>query len=80
MHRRVQVEVEWFIALSDAGLAEFKPLSDAARGLLRGLVLRFSEADARAIKDIEATTNHDVKAVEYWLKGRFEGPAEPRAS
>jgi len=77
MHRRVQVEVEWFIALSDAGLAEFRPLTDAARGLLRGLVLRFSEADARAIKDIEATTNHDVKAVEYWLKARFEGPAEP---
>ena len=77
MHRRVQVEVEWFIALSDAGLAEFKPLTDAARGMLRGLVLRFAEADARAIKDIEATTNHDVKAVEYWLKGRFEGPAEP---
>jgi adenylosuccinate lyase len=77
MHRRVQVEVEWFIALSDAGFAEFKPLSDAARGLLRGLVLRFSEADARAIKDIEATTNHDVKAVEYWLKGRFDGPAKP---
>ena len=36
MHRRVQVEVEWFIALSDAGFAEFKPLSEAARGLLRG--------------------------------------------
>jgi len=78
MHRRVQVEVEWFIALSDAGLAEFKPLSEAARGLLRGLVLRFSEADAQAIKDIEATTNHDVKAVEYWLKGRFSGLAEPQ--
>jgi len=77
MHRRVQVEVEWFIALSDAGLAGFKPLSDAARGLLRGLVLRFSETDARAIKDIEATTNHDVKAVEYWLKSRLDGPAEP---
>ena len=77
MHRRVQVEVEWFIALSDAGLPEFGPLTDAARGMLRGLVLRFSEADARAIKAIEETTNHDVKAVEYWLKGRFEGPAEP---
>ncbi len=72
MHRRVQVEVEWFIALSDAGFAEFKPLTEAARGLLRSLVLRFSEADAQAIKDIERTTNHDVKAVEYWLKGRFE--------
>jgi len=76
MHRRVQVEVEWFIALSDAGLAEFKPLSEASRGLLRGLVARFSEADAQAIKDIERTTNHDVKAVEYWLKGRFESNVE----
>jgi adenylosuccinate lyase len=76
MHRRVQVEVEWFIALSDAGFAEFRPLGEAARGLLRGLVLRFSEADAQAIKDIERTTNHDVKAVEYWLKARMEGDAQ----
>ncbi|MEP7102912.1 MAG: adenylosuccinate lyase [Burkholderiales bacterium] len=80
MHRRVQVEVEWFIALSDAGFNEFKPLSEAARGLLRGLVLRFSEADAQAIKDIERTTNHDVKAVEYWLKSRFESMAELKAA
>jgi len=76
MHRRVQVEVEWFIALSDAGFAEFKPLTEAARGLLRGLVARFSEADAQAIKEIERTTNHDVKAVEYWLRGRFDNNAE----
>ena len=76
MHRRVQVEVEWFIALSDAGFAEFPPLSEAARGLLRSLVVRFSEADAQAIKDIEKTTNHDVKAVEYWIKARFKGQAE----
>jgi adenylosuccinate lyase len=74
MHRRVQVEVEWFIALSDAGFAEFKPLSEVSRGLLRGLVVRFGEADAQAIKDIEKTTHHDVKAVEYWLKSRF-GPS-----
>jgi adenylosuccinate lyase len=80
MHRRVQVEVEWFIALSDAGLAEFKPLTEAARGLLRGLVLRFSETDAQAIKDIERTNNHDVKAVEYWLKSRFESHAELKAA
>lgn len=80
MHRRVQVEVEWFIALSDAGFAEFKPLTEAARGLLRGLVARFSEADAQAIKDIERTTNHDVKAVEYWLKSRFENGAELKAA
>lgn len=80
MHRRVQVEVEWFIALSDAGFAEFKPLTEAARGLLRGLVARFSEADAQAIKDIERTTNHDVKAVEYWLKSRLENGAELKAA
>jgi adenylosuccinate lyase len=80
MHRRVQVEVEWFIALSDAGFAEFKPLTGAARGLLRGLVTRFSENDAQAIKEIEKTTNHDVKAVEYWLKSRFENSAELKAA
>ncbi len=76
MHRRVQVEVEWFIALSDAGFAEFVPLTEASRGLLRALVVRFSEADAQAIKDIEKTTNHDVKAVEMWIKQRFKGHAE----
>ena len=76
MHRRVQVEVEWFIALSDAGFAEFAPLSEASRGLLRALVVRFGEADAQAIKDIEKTTSHDVKAVEMWIKARFEGHAE----
>ena len=76
MHRRVQVEVEWFIALSDAGLPEFPPLNEASRGFLRGLVARFSEDDAQAIKDIERTTNHDVKAVEYWLKQRFQGQAQ----
>ena len=80
MHRRVQVEVEWFIALSDAGFSEFKPLSEAARGLLRGLVVRFAEADAQAIKDIERTTNHDVKAVEYWLKSRCEALPELKAA
>ncbi len=72
MQRRVQVEVEWFIALSDAGFAEFQPLSAAARELLRAAVTGFSEADAQAIKDIERTTNHDVKAVEYWLKARCQ--------
>ena len=73
MHRRVQVEVEWFIALSDAGFAEFTPLPDAARQALRACVSGFSEADAQAIKDIERTTNHDVKAVEYWLRGQLAG-------
>jgi adenylosuccinate lyase len=76
MHRRVQVEVEWFIALSDAGFREFKPLSSAARARLRRLVKKFSEADAEEIKAIERTTNHDVKAVEYWIKRSFEGQPE----
>ncbi len=79
MHRRVQVEVEWFIALSDAGFAEFPALTEAARGLLRSLVVRFGEADAQAIKDIEKTTNHDVKAVELWIKSRIQGHAELEA-
>ncbi len=76
MHRRVQVEVAWFSALSDAGFAEFAPLSAAARLSLTALVQGFSEADAQAIKQIERTTNHDVKAVEYWLKSRFKGQPE----
>jgi adenylosuccinate lyase len=76
MHRRVQVEVEWFIALSDLGLPEFAPLSPAARTRLQGLVSQFAEPDAQAIKDIERTTNHDVKAVEYWIKRNFAGDDE----
>ena len=80
MHRRVQVEVAWFIALSDAGFSEFKPLSDASRQYLIGLVQQFSTDDALAIKDIEKVTNHDVKAVEYWLKDKFKGHAELEAA
>jgi adenylosuccinate lyase len=76
MHRRVQVEVAWFISLSDAGFAEFKPLTPGARTYLLGLVKNFSEADGEAIKDIEKTTNHDVKAVEYWIKSKFEARPE----
>ncbi|PKO61901.1 MAG: adenylosuccinate lyase [Betaproteobacteria bacterium HGW-Betaproteobacteria-18] len=76
MHRRVQVEVAWFIALSDCGFKEFKPLSPGARTYLLGLVKNFSEIDGKAIKTIEKTTNHDVKAVEYWIKSRFEGRPE----
>ena len=76
MQRRVQVEVAWFIALSDAGFAEFKVLSSGARTYLLGLVKNFSETDGRAIKDIEKTTNHDVKAVEYWIKSKFDARPE----
>ena len=76
MHRRVQVEVAWFIKLSDAGFDEFKPLTPGARTYLMGLVKNFSEADGEAIKAIEKTTNHDVKAVEYWIKSKFEARPE----
>ncbi len=76
MHRRVQVEVAWFIALSDCGFAEFKPLTGGARKYLLGLVSHFNEGDALAIKEIEKVTNHDVKAVEYWIKSKFEARPE----
>jgi adenylosuccinate lyase len=76
MQRRVQVEVAWFIALSDCGFNEFKPLSPGARTYLLGLVKQFSEADGEAIKAIEKTTNHDVKAVEYWIKSKFDARPE----
>ncbi len=76
MHRRVQVEIAWFIALSDVGFAEFKPLTPGARTYLTGLVKNFSEADALAIKEFEKTTNHDVKAVEYWIKSKFQDRPE----
>ena len=72
MHRRVQVELTWFAALSDAGFAEFTPLSADARKYLVALVTHFSTEDALAIKEIEKKTNHDVKAVEYWIKDKFK--------
>jgi adenylosuccinate lyase len=68
MHRRVQVEVAWLIGLSDLGMAELPPFSQAARKTLQGWADVFSLEDAARIKAIEAVTNHDVKAVEYFLK------------
>jgi adenylosuccinate lyase len=80
MHRRVQVEIAWFIALSDAGFTEFKPLSADSRTYLQSLVANFSTDDALAIKDEEKVTNHDVKAVEYWIKKKFKGHPELEAA
>ena len=81
MHRRIQVEIAWLIHLSDAGFAEFPPLPSDARSFLFDLVEQFSQEDALAIKDIEGTTNHDVKAVEYWIKAKIaEQPALSKAS
>lgn len=68
MHFRVRVEVAWLQALSEAGFDEIRPFSAKTRAFLDGLVSRFSVEDAARIKEIESVTNHDVKAVEYWLK------------
>jgi adenylosuccinate lyase len=68
MRHRVAVEVAWLIALSDAGLPELPPFSAGARERLRSLVDGFGDSQAARIKDIERVTNHDVKAVEYFLK------------
>ena len=70
MQARVRVEVEWLIALSEAGFDELPHLSDHAKAFLRGLADNFSVTDCEAVKEIERTTNHDVKAVEYWIKNQ----------
>ncbi|MBZ0106526.1 MAG: adenylosuccinate lyase [Sulfuricella denitrificans] len=77
IHHRVRVEVEWLKALSrESAIAEVPPFSAATLAELDRLVSAFSEADAQAVKDIEKTTNHDVKAVEYWLKQKLARNAE----
>jgi len=72
MRYRTRVEVEYFIALTNA-LPELSGFSKEEETSLRQLYLNFSEADAQSIKEIEKTTNHDVKAVEYFLKKKFDG-------
>ena len=76
MHHRVKVEIAWLQALSQAGFAELKPFSAEASALLDKLAADFSDADAARIKEIEAVTNHDVKAVEYWLKEQVKDVPE----
>lgn len=68
MRARVQVEVEWLIALSEAQLSELAPISEHGKTFLRDLVKNFTVTSCEEIKAIEKTTNHDVKAVEYWIK------------
>ena len=70
MNARVRVEVEWLIALSEAGFEELAPISAHGQAFLRGLADNFTESDCEEIKTIEARTNHDVKAVEYWIKDK----------
>ena len=72
--RRVQVECAWLEALCDAkAIRECRALTAAERKSLRALADGFSVADARRVKEIERTTNHDVKAVEYFLKEKVKG-------
>ncbi len=74
---RVKVEVEWLLALAaEPGIAELKPFSEAAKAKLHALADGLSVAVAQRVKDIEATTNHDVKAVEYLIKERLKDDAE----
>ena len=64
---RVEVEINWLISLSDEkAIKEVSELSKSTRESLQKTIQSFSEADAAEIKKIEETTNHDVKAVEYW--------------
>jgi adenylosuccinate lyase len=71
IHYRVRVEVEYFIALTYA-VPELAGFSKDMEGQLQGIYTSFSETDANQIKEIEKTTNHDVKAVEYFLKKKFD--------
>ncbi|KAF1717778.1 adenylosuccinate lyase [Pseudoxanthomonas yeongjuensis] len=74
---RVKVEVEWLLALAaEPGIVELAPFSAAAAIRLRALASAFSTADAARVKEIERTTNHDVKAVEYFIKERLKEDAE----
>jgi adenylosuccinate lyase len=76
MHHRVFVEVAWLKALARAGLPEVPPLSASVLTDLHNIVARFTEADAARVKEIERTTNHDVKAVEYFMKEKLAANAE----
>ncbi len=72
IHRRIVVEIRWFQSLaSHEGLAELPALSEQSNRFLDQLILEFNEAEALRVKKIESVTNHDVKAVEYYLKERF---------
>ena len=76
MRARVQVEVEWLIALSEAQLPELAPISEHGKTFLRDLVKNFTVTSCEEIKAIEKTTNHDVKAVEYWIKAQVSHDEE----
>lgn len=69
---RLHVEIEWLIFLTDQGLFESVPLSAAKKAALRAVATEFGEDDIRELAELEASTRHDVKAVEYFLRNRLE--------
>ena len=72
MHRRVQVEIEWLLALAaEPAIAELSPFSGAQVDQLRAIASDFGVTEGERVKAIEATTNHDVKAIEYFIKERI---------
>ena len=80
IRHRVQVEIRWLEHLAgEEGIAEVPALSSEARDFLEGLYANFSDADASRVREIESRTNHDVKAVEYFIKERFAGTPELEA-
>ena len=80
MQHRVKVEIEWLIALSEANLPQIAPFSSDNKDFLRGLFTEFGDFQALRIKAIERVTNHDVKAVEYFLKESVAGHKELEAA
>jgi adenylosuccinate lyase len=81
IRERVRIEAEWFKALADeSAFKAFPSLSKEARAALDAAAAQFSVADAERVKALEATTNHDVKAVEYWLRERLGANAEITAA
>ncbi len=74
---RVLIEIEWLKALStESSIVEIAPFSAATIAQLDQIAAQFSEADAEQIKTIEKRTNHDVKAIEYWLRDKLSGNRE----
>ncbi len=77
IRHRVHIEIEWLIALAaEPAIAELAPFSAQSVAELRALATKFSAEDGARVKAIESETNHDVKAIEYWMKERVRGNAE----
>jgi adenylosuccinate lyase len=77
IRQRIAVEIAWLLRLGDAAEVDgIRPFSASGRATLLGLVETFAEADAERVKAIESETNHDVKAIEYWLKEKVSGNTE----